>query len=162
MVMIQHQAGEREAIAAEPLVEELVDPTNGEIISRQDIDGLIDAFERIKAVNDVCYATLIQIRVALAALTEGTAKTRRVKGRRRKAKVEMPGDSWDQSQLKEAFNSYPQYRDDVLKIDTIGVKLREYAKLINTAGDESFTQFRDMVTRANRGPSGTPSVKVED
>lgn len=136
-------------------------PLTGEIIEPNDVDGLIDCYERLKLKNDQIYAVLLKIRLALAAQTEGDAKTRRVQGRRRRAVVEMPSESWEQSILKEAFNSFPQYRDQVLKIDTIGVKLREYKKLVNTSGPPDLTTFRDMVARANRGQTGTPTVKVE-
>lgn len=140
---------------------EIVCPLTGEIIPPDDIDHMIEAYERCKQASDQLYAVQVKLRHALANLTEGDAKTRRIQGRRRRAVIEMPGDSWDQSILKEAWNSFPDLRDQALKIDQIGVKLREYRKLVNTSGAADLTTFRDMVTRANRGQTGTPTVKVE-
>jgi hypothetical protein len=136
-------------------------PLTGEIVSLDDIDGMIDLYENLKEKSDAAYACLIALRVALAKKTEGDARTRRIRGKRRAAKIEIPADSWDQSLLKESWNSYPQYRDQVLKIDTIGVQIREFKKIVNTSGPADFEQFRNMVTQANRGPTGTPTVKVE-
>lgn len=134
----------------------------GEFVEVDDIDGLIDMYEEIDAVDKKVYGAKLRIRTALANLTEGDAKTRRVKGTRRTAKITMPDDSWDQSILKEVWNSYPDYADDVLAIAALRVKLREFKKLVNTSGTDAFNQFRDMITDANRGPVGTPTVKVEE
>ena len=88
-------------------------PLTGELIALSDVDGLIDCFERLKAQSDAIYAVLILIRRTLADKAEGHAKTRRLRGRRRAVKIEMPGSSWSQGLLKEAFNSYPAFRDGI-------------------------------------------------
>lgn len=140
---------------------ELVHPFTGEIIDPKNADQLIDAYEQLKEVSDRAYGMLTRLKLAMAELTEGSAKTRRLQGKRRKAKIEMPSDGWDQSILREAWHSFPQLREQVLKIDTIGVKMVEYKKLVNTSGAPEVETFRNMVTAANRGPCGNPSVKVE-
>lgn len=140
---------------------DLICPITGEVVDKDDVDALISTYERSKRINDRCYAVMLEIRLLLAAKTEGDAKTRRVRGKTRAAKVEFPSDSWDQSLLKEAFHSFPQHRDSCLKIDSVGVQLREYKKLVNTSGTPDFNTFRDMVTKANRGQTGTPTVTVE-
>ena len=152
-----------------PGVEPLAPPTEiehplspGEIVALDDIDGLIDLYEQLDGIDKRIYGTKIRIRDALAKMTEGDAKTRRVKGKRRTAKITMPDDGWEQSILKEAWNSFPDYAEDVLAIASLRVKLREYKKLVNTSGDASFTTFRDMVTSANRGPIGTPTISIEE
>lgn len=139
----------------------MLDPSTGEIISLADVDAMIDAYERIKQINDQAYACQVQLRNALAALTEGDTKTRRVRGKRRAAKIEMPGDSYDQKALKHIWESFPQLRDECLKIDTIGIKSREYKKIVGTTGEGEFNDFRDLLTKANRGPTGTASVTIE-
>lgn len=149
--------------AGGPMLEpnEILCPLTGEITEIDNVDGLVDMLERLNEVDAKIYATKLAIRKSLAALTEGDAKTRRVRGARRQAVVEMPGDSYEQSVLKECWAEYQDLRDQVLKIDTIGVKAREYKKLVNTSGDTRFNQFRDAVARANRGPTGVPTVKIE-
>jgi hypothetical protein len=136
-------------------------PLTGEIVRLSDADGLIDLFERVKRTGDICYAVQMKCREALAAMSEGDTKTRRVRGRRRLAKITMPDDAWENSLLMEAFNSYPQYRDQCLRIERIKVMLRDYKKVVGTAGPPDFEQFRNMVSKANRGPCGTPVVTVE-
>jgi len=140
---------------------EILDPTTGELVCIDDIDGLIDMYERCKHTNDVCYAVQIKVRELLAGMTEGDSKTRRVRGNRRQAVISMPDDAWDQASLKRAFAEYPKYRDQVLKIDSVRVLLREFKKIVGTTGPADFNDFRDIVSAANRGPCGTPTIKIE-
>ena len=141
---------------------EIRNPLSGETIDATDIDGMIDAYEGLKMVNDSCYAAMTRIREALAALTEGDAVTRRVRGKRRQATVTMPDIKWDQSQVKEVWNAYPALRESFLKIGEINVVMKEYKKLVNMTSDQpDFTCFRDMLTAANRGRVGTPTIKIE-
>lgn len=166
-------AGQGEAVANETpaapssgegaglLAADIVDPFSGEIIDPQDTDALIDCLERVKKASDGLRTTEMLVREKLVAMTEGDAKTRRVAGRRRKVVIEMPDDSWDQSILKEAFNSFPQHRDGYLRIEKLAPKIREYKKLVNTSGPDDLMTFRGMLEKANRGQTGTPSVKIE-
>jgi hypothetical protein len=141
--------------------DDLICPLTGEIVDTADVDSLIDLYERLDKADKAIYPTKVRVRELLAAKTEGNARTRRVQGRRRAARVEVPGDNWDQSILKEAWNAYPAHRDKYLKIGTISPMAVECKKLVNTSGPPDFNSFRDMVTKANRGPTGTPTVKVE-
>lgn len=144
----------------------ILDPTTGELVNNQDVDALIDAYERIDKHDKEVYAAKRAIKLALAALTTGDAKTRRVRGESgRHAVVSMPDDSWDQSKLKEAWNSYPKYREEFLAIAELRVKMREFKKTLSTASDdEAFLQFRRMLFAANKGPSpgATPAIKIEE
>lgn len=151
-----------DAIRLNPTIE-LIDPTTGEIVNLTDPDELIDAYERIDRHADKLDAAAFVIRQSLAKLTDGqtTAKTRRVQGRRRKAKLEMPDQNWEQSILKECWNSYPSLRDQCLRIGKIDVKAREWAKLAETAGSPDVETFRDMVRSAMRPATALPTVKVE-
>jgi hypothetical protein len=141
----------------------LLNPLTEAIIPPDDVDQMIDAYQEMKAFGDRLYAAQIAIRTKLAAITEGQteAKTRRVQGRRRKAKIEMPSPGWDQSILKEAWNAYPQLRDQCLKIDTVGVKAREWKKLAETAGVPEVETFRDMIKAAVKPPKGVPTIEIE-
>lgn len=146
-------------IGGQPL--EIECPLTGEIVDADDVDGMIDLYESLKSKNDRIYSTLIRLRVALASLTEGDAKTRRIAGNRRTAKVEMPSDSYDGKMLRQAWDQYEEFRDDYLKIESIGVQGREVKKLVNTTGTDELNAFRDLITKANRGPTGTPTITVE-
>lgn len=140
---------------------ETVDPLTGEIIADDDTDGLIEMYERLDKTNKTVYAVLCQIREKLAAKTEGDAKTRRVRGRTRACVLSFPSESFEQAILKETWEDFPELRDEALKIESIGVKLREYRKIQNTTGGERFTAFRDRLARACRGCVGLPTLKVE-
>jgi hypothetical protein len=155
-------------IADDPLPDSdpgfLLNPLTEAIIPPDDVDQMIDAYQEMKCFGDRLYAAQIAIRTKLADITKGQteAKTRRVQGRRRKAKIEMPSPGWDQSILKEAWNAYPQLRDQCLKIDTVGVKAREWKKLAETAGVPEVETFRDMIKAAVKPPTGAPTITIEE
>ncbi len=144
-------------------LDEIMNPFTGEVVRVDDVDGLIGLYEGLDKVNKQAYAVLCRVREKLATHAEGDARTRRVRGVKRKAVLEFQSESFHQSDLKALWTEYDgeSFREEVLKIDTIGVKLREYRKLINTSGDERFTEFRDKLTRACKGAVGLPTVKVE-
>jgi len=153
--------GREVTIDAFPLETTIDDPTTGELVPVDDVDALLECYGRVKAMNDRCYAVQLAIRNKLWAMTEGDNKTRRIVGRRHKAKLTQADDGWDNSILLEAFNAYPNLRDQCLKIGTIKVMAREFKKLVNTSGPADFEQFRNMVSKAHRGPSGTPALSLE-
>lgn len=137
-------------------------PLTGEIVEPDDVDTLIDTYERLKLKNDQIYAVMLKIRLALAAQTEGDAVTRRVVGKRRRAKVTMSDEQFDQSVLKELWNSHEELARQYMKIASLSVAMREYRKLANTSSNQpDFVFFRDAMTRANRGRTGTPTIAVE-
>lgn len=143
---------------------EIYDPITGELLARDDIDALIDSLARVNKRMDELSMLKNQIREAAGELVaSGTGKTRRIQGHRRKAVVEMPDQSWDQSKLKEAWNSYPDLRDQVLKIGTIDVKLVEFKKLASTAAATPNVQtFKAMVEGAKKPATALPAVKIEE
>jgi len=153
-----------ETIAAESCEETawIDNPISGSVVDPADADGLISAIEQCKETYDVLGRFYGQLRRALGDLTTGDAKTRRVRGNQRRAVVTMPGDRWEQSILKEAWNAYPQLRDQVLKIDKIGVKLRELKKIENESGPDSFEQFKKMILSARSKSDTLPTIKIEE
>jgi len=141
---------------------EIDDPLTGEIIDTDSIDAMLDRFDALDEFNRKLYGVLLALRRAIAAKTEGGGVTRRVAGRLRRAKVVMPDESFDQTKLKELWHGYPALAQEFLKIDTVGVRKREYAKLVGTASDqEDFCAFRDALKAANCGRTGTPKVFIE-
>jgi len=140
----------------------IMNPLTGSLVDTDDIDSLIlgcvDAkrqLEDLRSFEDT-------LRRKLGSLTTGTAKTRRVKGKTLQAKIEMPDEGWDQTVLKEAFESYPQFRDGYMKIGTISVKLREFNKLSEMSTDDAaFGQFKGMLEASTRPATGAPRVSLE-
>lgn len=152
-----------EAPPAPPAPEdlELVDPLTGEVVDRKDRDGLIAAFDRTQQKDRELYAFKRALAFALAALTDGEKKTRRVLGHTRCAKVEMPDESLDQSKLKEAYGRFPRFREMYLRIESIGIVAKEWKKALETSGEEDFEAFKSVVKSAIRPPTATPRITVE-
>lgn len=136
---------------------------DGEIVDLHDADALISAYEKIDKIDSQVYAVKAQLKQALGALTEGDKKTRRVAGRTRVAVITMPSGSWNNSKLKEAWNAYPQLRDQYLRIDSVAVKAVEFNKTKSMAvvDNPPLETFIAMVAAAEQPPSGNPSVKIE-
>lgn len=133
----------------------------GEIVDGADADWLIREYVRWDERYRMAGAARRQLAYALERLTKGEAKTRRVEGLKYRAKVELPADSYNQGKLRSAWNAYPKLRDRLLRIESLGVRKRELAKLVATAGPADLEQFTRMVAEANDGPRGTPRITVE-
>lgn len=142
----------------------LVCPVTGEIVNTTDPDALIDALETARVHEAAMTHFKRQLSFALVCLmpADSDAKTRRVRGSRRRAKITMPDDSWDNSTLKTAWNDYPHLREQYLRIGRIDVQLREYKKLVNESGPQDFEAFKKIILSANRGPTATPTITIEE
>jgi hypothetical protein len=138
---------------------------DGEIVQEHiSVDEIIDQLETIQSMERDCRARKAALIAWLAAKSPQTdgCRTTRVRGERRRVKLEYPDDAWDQGQLKEAWHAYPQFRDEFLAIGSLKVKLREYKKLAHERGAEPYEAFKSMLAAANRGPQGQPKVTVEE
>ena len=139
--------------------------SDGEFVDTYDVDGMIDLYEKLSAVDRQIYSAKLRIREVLAQMTKDdgqTAKTRRIQGQRRKAKITMPDDKWEQKILRDAFSEYPELAAVVLSIASIRVKKREYDKLTRTTCEGATEEFRDMLMAANQGQQETPTLTVEE
>ena len=141
---------------------ELLDPVTQEIIDLNSLDEMVDAYRRLKPQMEKIQNSMYILRKSIGAMTQGETKTRRVRSDRYKVKVELPSTTFEQSMLKEAWNPYPIYREDYLKIDTIGVKRRELDKMRGTTGSDAFGSFRKMVLDAERESWQAPTVTIEE
>lgn len=141
---------------------ELVNPITAEIVDETSIDDLIDCYEYLDKKDKQIYAAKCRIRQLLLDRTEGDAVSRRVAGKRRKAKVTLPDVGFEQSVLKQLWNDSPELAEQYLKIATIGVQMAAYKKLVNTSSDQAdFVAFRDALTAACKGRTGLPTISVE-
>jgi hypothetical protein len=153
-------------------VQTLNEPTNGELtdaligapVNELTVDELLDLYQHYSEAETAARNSRIKVAAALAARSPQQAgcRTTRVRGDRRRAKIEWPDDSWDQSRLREAWNAYPTFRDEFLTIATLRVRLREYGKALRESGPESFETFKGMLTAANRGPQGILRIVIEE
>ena len=141
---------------------EILNPFTGEIIPTDDVDSLIDMLEEIKKADEANYAAKIQIIRTLAAKAPNEKRTERVVGSRRAVKVEHPPKSWDGSKLKEAYHSFPQFRDKYLRIASIEPQLREVEKLRGTAGPADLETFKAIVLSAERESTSNPRISIEE
>jgi hypothetical protein len=140
--------------------EELLTP---EWLQKTSNDHLIDAYENLHAQENKLRGMRIEIARTLAsrAPSETGAKTTRIRGERRRAKIEWPDDSWDQGLLKQAWHGFPDLRNQYLAIDKIRPQLIEVRKMQNESGPETFEAFKATVLSANRGPQGVPRIVIE-
>lgn len=142
---------------------EVVCPITGEIVSLNDVDAMAETFARIDAMDKEIYAVKVRIRRRFGELAMGDKKTQRVQGKRKLVKVTMPDKLWDQGVLKELYNSFPDVRDDYLKIESIRVRLMEFKKLVNTSvvDNPPLDYFRKTLLAAERPANSPPSIIVE-
>jgi hypothetical protein len=143
---------------------ELIDALTGEVLGPPTVDTLIDAYERYSAAEQVAKNARLQITAALAARSPQTdgCRTTRVRGDRRRVKIEYPDDSWDQTKLKEAWHAYPGYRDEFLLITALRVKLREFQKMQREVGSVDYECFKALLRSACKGQTGAPRVVIEE
>lgn len=141
---------------------ELTNPLTGEIVDETSIDDLIACYEYIDAKDKAIYAVKQRIKSLLLARSEGEAATRRVAGKTRIVKLEMPSESFEQSTLKALWESHPALAEQYLRIEKLAVQMKEFKKLRGTASDQpDVVAFRDALTAASRGRAGLPSITVE-
>jgi len=140
---------------------EIEDPLTGELIDVSDVDALISCFENLKATAEqITYARGL-IAQALAAKTESVTKTRRIAGKTRIAKIEMPSVKWDNAKLKEAYHAYPKFRDQYLRIAEVAPDMVQLNKLRNMTGEPDLETFKKIVLAAERPATGNPSITIE-
>jgi hypothetical protein len=135
---------------------------DGEVIRDTDVDTMADAYRCLGAQIGRCQAARFRIALALASLSPGDQKTRRVRGERLRVKVEMPDDSWSAGDLHNLWDNYPEYAPLYLTFSGFRVIAREVKKLANEQGPPRFNEFREALLAANRGPTGAPRITVEE
>ena len=138
-----------------------VSPIDGQVIDITNVDELADAFELANLANDTLQRWRGVLKERLAALREGDQKTQRVRGQRRIVKITGPSEKIDNTILKEAWNSYPDLRDEFLRIEKIAIKKREFAKAAVTSGTDSFNNFVGMIRSAISEPTSLSTVTIE-
>lgn len=140
----------------------IMNPLTGTLVDLDDLDSLILGCVDAKKQLDDLKSFEDTLRRKLGEYAKGTAKTRRVQGRTVRAKLEMADDTWDQPMLKQAYTSYPKFRDDYLGIGTVSVKMREFKKLGELSTDDpAFDVFKRMLEGAVRPATGAPRVSLE-
>lgn len=152
----------KEAEAEQAAQNSVLTLPTGDLVDLKNVDEVISKYQEVAEAAGKLYEAKKALSHALWAMTEESdKKTRRVRGESRIVAVAQPSDYWDQSVLQEAWNAFPKFRDEAMKIATLRVKAREWKKIVSSKGPKSFETFKEMVNSANRGPSGTPRVTVE-
>ena len=140
----------------------IMNPMTMSLCDTNDIDSLIHACVDAKQQLADLHCFEDTIRRRLGECAKGDTKTRRVQGKTLRAKIEMPDENWDQTILKEAWQSYEKFRESYLKIGTINVQKREFNKLTEMSTDDpAFGQFKSMLEAAVRPATGAPRVTLE-
>jgi hypothetical protein len=146
------------------IIGEIIDPTTGVVVDVSNQDDLIDALENIEVELKKFHALKRRVSIALTDLTTLSGvetKTRHVAGDRREVEITMPDDYYDQSKLREVWNSYPDMSRQYLRIEKLAVQRRNFKKAMATSGTPAFETFKKMIEQANMGPTGIPYVKIK-
>ena len=136
--------------------------TDGVLVDVTNVDELATAYEEIRAAEQALRTRKLLVVEALARHAIGTAKTERVRGQVRRVKIEQPRASWDAGALRRVWEEFPNYRDRYLRIEKIGVQVREIKKLRHEMGPPEFEEFRRLVLKAERYPTGQPRITIEE
>lgn len=141
----------------------IMNPITGALVDMDDIDSVIRACVEAKEIRDDLTIFDDTVRRRAAEFAAGASgKTRRIQGKELRAKIEMPDETWDNSILKEAWNSYPDLRERYLRLSKVDVDKREFNKLRGmTTDDPKFAQFMGMLFAAEKPPTGAPRVSLE-
>ncbi len=137
----------------------MIDPMTGEIIQESDIDSLLGYIETSEKTIAMLRVSVWKAKEAIYQRAEfGEGKTARVQGDKYKCKVEMPSKiMWDQAKLAKVY----KVGFEVVDIASYKVNMREYKKMINTVGNESYNKCKEELISANLGVSGTPRFTIE-
>lgn len=141
----------------------LMNPNTGKRVDPDDIDGLIDALEIVKQHMTRVFTHKAVLEEALfARVSELKTKTRRVKGERRKVRIEMPSDRQDNDRLKVIVEKYKVIWPQLIRVATYSIKMREFKKALNTEGNEAWNEYRDAVKTAILEPTAKPKFIIEE
>lgn len=139
----------------------IIDPTTGEVIDPKNVDQLAEAYAKIDALAREYGEALRAIRTALGELSEGDARTRRVRGEHHRVKLEMQPPNWNQKKLREAWDGFPKLAEEFIRIERFAPKLREVKKLDSESGNESFEIFKALILSAEEPSTSPPRVVLE-
>lgn len=140
--------------------------STGKEIDAKDADALIDGLELVERHIEQAIAQREVFRDAIRALApkDVKTKTRRVRGERRCAKIEMPGEDQDNATLR-AIATDPEYRliwPQLIRVQSYAIKMREFKKAKATKGTEVWNKYRDRVAKAIKPSTSKPRVKIEE
>lgn len=144
-------------------MEEVINPATGVVVDLQDVDSVLKDYEETKKILDEMRYHERLLRKAAWGLTNTGNKTRHLRGGEYQAKVVQGKVSPVQSILKEAWNSYPQFRDQYLRGRLhVDLQMREFNKARQTTTtDPALQQLFSMMNDAyENGTEGSPSLSV--
>lgn len=144
----------------------IVDPTTGEEIDPTDVDALAEAVIRLEDLSRKVRVALAEMRIAIGQVVrvDSDAATWRVRGRRHRIKVVLPGSNWDQATLKRAIVEYGRLAARYIRPEVFGVVAKEIKKLRRETGgiqNPTFNAFKDLLLGAERPTTAAPKVELE-
>lgn len=141
----------------------LVNPHTGAIIDEGNYDQIFQHYQEIKAYMDMLNDFRLVLLDLMWSKTEGTAKTRRLRGKTTEA-VLVDGDKYpSQSILKHLVEKYPEESSEYIKVSQYKVAVREFKKLLTTSCESAVLQeIKDQLTSMYENASkANPTVKFE-
>lgn len=141
----------------------LVNPHTGAIIDEGNYDQIFQHYQEIKAYMDMLNDFRLVLLDLMWSKTEGTAKTRRLRGKTTEA-VLVDGDKYpSQSILKHLVEKYPEESSEYIKVSQYKVAVREFKKLLTTSCESAVLQeIKDQLTSMYENASkANPTVNFE-
>lgn len=146
-----------------PFDSTIICPMSGEVIEPDDVDALWQMYDRCKKMADVLESAIQVARGCFGKLTAGgDGGTRRARGEKFVIKVEYPSTEFNNSKLKELWDATPpKMRDEILRVEKVGVNKTELKKALNTSGNPGYEAFVKAVKMAEFMPNRAPTIKLE-
>jgi len=132
------------------------------VAKADNIDELCHLLSIVKEQSTRLKACEYECRSALALLTQGETKTRRLKGDRFTAKLTYPGDNWSQGVLKQLVKEDPEQSILYIRVATYAPNLKEIKKLEACNGNERFEAYKTKLLEARSPSLSPPTVSFEE
>jgi hypothetical protein len=139
----------------------VIELATGESVDTDNVDEMVVAWARADAVYKKCESARLVLATALGKLTPDTeSRTRRCEGTVHRAILEMPKEGYDTKTLIHLWLTTPiGIRDRVLRIERVGIQLREFKKLEASKCPPELELLVTKIQAAATGPAGNPRIK---
>ena len=137
-------------------------PFRGSEADVMDVDQLCEMLVKVQEEKGRLQACEWELRSALAMLTDGDAKTRKVVGSKYRATVTWPPDRWNQATLAELYATDINRSWNYIAVGSYKPQLKNIGRMEATSGNAEFEEFKSVLLNARQRATSPPSVKVDE
>ena len=142
---------------------EITDPITDELVDTNDIDQMLESFERVNQRSANLSTYLKELRTQIAVKTsESDERTQYIQGEHYECKVEQAAETWDQSALKRIWNKYPGLSQSYLRIERLAPNMHALNKLRRTTPSSSspLVYLKEELLSACQGIVRLPRITI--